>query len=97
MPSKSSSPITIRLSNEQLAVLDILVDHGGYGGRGECLRSFIKPAFDMAVTAVETKSIIKATKARIKAERELMNHINAMIKASEVQMGLFDEMEGQPA
>jgi hypothetical protein len=96
-PSKTTQAITVRIPNEELAVIDLLVEMGGYESRGACLRSFIKPAFVMCSTAVETKSIIKATKARIGAEKELMGHINAMIKATEVQLNLFDEEEAQPA
>lgn len=93
MPSTISTPVPIRLGNSDIESLDKMVEIGGWATRSECLRSFIRPAFDMAKTAMETKSITKAFQTRMKAEAELMDHINQMIKASEIQT----EFEGDLA
>ena len=81
------------MKNEELEVLDLMVEAGGFASRGDAVRSFIRPAFDMAKTAMETKSLTKAFATRMKAEAELMEHINQMIKASEIQT----EFEGDLA
>ncbi len=85
MPSKTTTPIPIRLPNEDLVALDKMVEVGGFGNRSECIRAFIQPNFVMAKTAMETKSLTKCVQARLVAEHALMTHINQMIKESEIQ------------
>ena len=80
------------MKNDELEVLDLMVEAGGFSSRGECVRAFIRPAFDMAKVAMETKSIRKCFGARVSAEKELMDHINLMIKNSEVQGELFGDL-----
>ena len=94
--SKSSTVITLRLKNEELDVLDALSELAGLN-RTETLRAFMKPAWDQATVAMETKSMLKASKARIDAEIELTKHIRNIIKATEVQTELGLEMGGQLA
>ena len=83
--SKISTPIPVRLPNEDLVALDKMVEVGGFGNRSECIRAFIQPNFVMAKTAMETKSLAKCVQARLVAEHALMTHINQMIKESAIQ------------
>ena len=94
--SKSSTLIAMRFKNEELEVLDALSELAGLN-RSDTIKAFMKPAWDQATVAMETKSMLKASKARIEAEMELGKHIRAIIKATEVQTELGLEMEGQPA
>ena len=80
------------MKNEDLAILDLMVEAGGFPSRADCLRAFVRPAFDMAKVAMETKSLTKCVGARISAEKALMDHINQMIKNSEVQGELFGDV-----
>lgn len=94
--SKSSTLIAMRFKNEELEVLDALSALAGLN-RTDTIKAFMKPAWDQATVAMETKSMLKASKARIEAEMELTKHIRAIIRATEVQTELGLGMEGQPA
>ena len=83
--SKISTPIPVRLPNEDLVALDKMVEVGGFANRSECIRAFIQPNFVMAKTAMETKSLAKCVQARLVAEHALVTHINQMIKESAIQ------------
>ena len=91
--SKITTPIPVRLPNEDLVALDKMVEVGRFANRSECIRAFIQPNFVMAKTAMETKSLSKCVSARLVAEHALMTHINEMIKGSEIQT----EFEGELA
>ena len=90
--STTTKTISLRMKNEDLAILDLMVEAGGFPSRADCLRAFVRPAFDMAKVAMETKSLTKCVGARISAEKALMDHINQMIKNSEVQGELFGDV-----
>jgi hypothetical protein len=92
VPSGTTDPITIRMRKDDLVLLDLMVEHGGFSNRGECLRAFIKPAFEMAKEAMRTKSVWKSVPVRFAEEKVLMDHLNAMAKASEVQGELFGDV-----
>ena len=100
MPSKISRPVGIRMKSDELDILDTMVELGGFSSRGECLRMFMRPVFDMAKTAIETKSVMKAGFVRLQAEQDLMKHIERMSKHADVQTELFGdlpEVQPQPA
>ena len=91
-PSKTTKSISIRMKNEDLDILDVMVEAGGFANRNDCLRAFIRPSFEMARAALETKSLTKCLSARISAEKALMDHINSMVKSSQVQEDLFGDL-----
>ena len=69
-----------------------MVKAGGFANRGDCLRAFIRPSFEMARAAMEKKSWAKILTARMSAEKELQVHMKNMQKNSEVQGDLFGDL-----
>lgn len=100
-PSKTTKPITVRMKNEDIELIDKMVELGGFDSRGDCLRAFVKPIFEVAKDAMQKKKIGFST-LRISMQEygELSAHLSKMAKASEVQEELFGdlpELEVQPA
>ena len=52
--SKITKPITIRMSNEQILVLDRIVENGGFANRTEACRALLLPALQAGAVAMET-------------------------------------------
>ena len=77
------------MKNEYMEVLDHIVELGGYENRNEALRAMLYPQFVQCVVAMETKSVMKAAYARVKAEKEFCDRVATMAKKSEIQ----DELE----
>ena len=69
-----------------------MVKAGGFANRGDCLRAFIRPSFEMARAALDKKSWAKILGARMSAEKELQVYMKNMHKNSEVQEDLFDDL-----
>ena len=90
--SKTTQTIGIRLKNEDIEILDAMVEAGGFASRGDCLRAFIRPSFEMAKAAMEKKSWAKILSARMSAEKELQVHMKNIQKNSEVQGDLFGDL-----
>ena len=90
--SKTTQTIGIRLKNEDIEILDAMVEAGGFANRGDCLRAFIRPSFEMARAAMEKKSWTKILSARMAAEVELNVHMKNIQKNSEVQGDLFGDL-----
>ena len=80
------------MKNEDLVILDVMVEAGGFANRNDCLRAFIRPSFEMARAAMEKKSWTKILSARMSAEKELQVHMKNMQKNSEVQGDLFGDL-----
>ena len=77
-----------------MEVLDHIVELGGYENRNEALRAMLYPQFVQCVVAMETKSVIKAAAARIKAEKEFQGRVSNIAKNSEIQDKLELDIPG---
>ena len=88
MPSKTSSPITLRLSNKDIEALEVIRELGGFSSRGDCIRALLEPAIVQARTAIETKSVVQAGVAKVKAEIKLNRYICKMADQADEQMFL---------
>ena len=82
------------MKNEYMEVLDHIVELGGYENRNEALRAMLYPQFVQCVVAMETKSVIKAAAARIKAEKEFQGRVSNIAKNSEIQDKLELDIPG---
>lgn len=71
------------MKNEDIELLDKIVELGGFESRGDALRAFCLPAFEMCKTAIETKSVWQAAKVRMDEEKKLMKYVNRMADQSE--------------
>lgn len=94
MPSKISKTITIRLKNEQMEAIDHIVELGGYKNRNDAIRGMLYPQLVQCVVAMETKSVIKAAAARIKAEKAFQDRVSNIAKNSEIQDKLELDIPG---
>jgi hypothetical protein len=89
MASSTTTIIGVRIKNDDVAMIDALCEMSGIETRGEMVRQMIKPTFDMLVTAKETKSMMKATKARLVSEHEFTKIVRRVITSTEVQTEMF--------
>ena len=100
-PSKTTAPITVRMKNEDIELLDKMVELGGFESRGDCLRAFVKPIFEVAKDAMKKKKLSwSSIGISLQEYGELTDHLSKMAKASDVQVELFAELpqlEVQPA
>ena len=62
-----------------------MIEWGAFTDRGDAVRSFVAPAFEMCFVAMTTKSKMKAIGARMQAEADLMTAMNKILKNAEVQ------------
>tara|TARA_B100001123_G_scaffold397570_1_gene480908 strand:- start:283 stop:585 length:303 start_codon:yes stop_codon:yes gene_type:complete len=85
MPSKISNTITLRLRNEQIEVIELIAEMGGFASRTEAIRAMLKPSLMQFVKVMETKSILKGAKAKLKGELELKRHLQLVAKNTEIQ------------
>ena len=101
MASSTTQALGVRLKNEDIELLDKIVELGGFESRGDALRAFCLPAFEMCKTAIETKSVAQAAVTRFQEERKLMKHLNRMADQSEgatVDMiGELMQLDPQPS
>ena len=88
MASKTTTPLGLRLNNKDLAVIDALVEMSGVESRTEMVRVLIKPTLSQLRTAMETKSISKASFVRIQEEIEFGKIVSKVARASEIQTEL---------
>ena len=84
MPSKSTSVIGLRIKNQDIDALDAMCDLIGKN-RSETVRILLTPSLIQAKVAMETKSVVKAASARLKAEMAQRKLIHELAKKSEVQ------------
>ena len=87
MPSKSTSVVGLRLKNEDIDALDAMCELIGKT-RSSTIRILLTPSIIQAKTAMETKSVLKAAKARMKAEMEQSKLIQELAKKAEIQTDL---------
>jgi len=92
--STTTQPITLRLKNEQIEAIDHIVELGGYENRTDAIRAMIWPQLVQCVVAMETKSVIKAAAARIKAEKAFQDRVSRIAKNSEIQDKLELDIPG---
>lgn len=93
MPSKSSTPLTLRLNNKDIEALELIRELGGFSSRGETIRALLEPAIVQCRTAIETKSVAQASIAKVKAEIALNKYISKMADKAEKQTVLPDMEE----
>ena len=60
MPSKISQTITLRLKNEQIAVIDRITECGAYANRNEACRDLLAPGLLAGMVAMQSGSVSKA-------------------------------------
>jgi hypothetical protein len=87
MPSKSTSVVGLRLKNEDIDALDAMCELIGET-RSTTIRILLTPSIIQAKTAMETKSVLKAAKARLNAEMEQSKLIHDLAKKSQIQTDL---------
>lgn len=87
MPSKSTSVVGLRLKNEDIDALDAMCELIGKT-RSTTIRILLTPSIIQAKTAMETKSVLQASKARLLAEMEQSKLIRELAKKSEIQTDL---------
>ena len=81
-PSKTTKVIGVRMKNEDIELIDKMVELGGFESRGDCLRAFVKPIFEVAKDAIQKKSIgLSSIKISMQEYSELANHLSTMAKA----------------
>ena len=85
MPSKISNTITLRLRNEHIEVIELIAEMGGFASRTEAIRAMLKPSLMQFVKVMETKSILKGAKEKLKGELELKRHLELVAKNTEIQ------------
>lgn len=92
-PSKTTKCIGVRMKNEDIELIDKMVELGGFESRGDCLRAFVKPIFEVAKDAMQKKSIgLSSIRISMQEYSELANHLSTMAKASDVQTELFGDV-----
>ena len=55
--ARSQKPITIKLNEKQIEVLDRIVELGEFNGRSHAMRELLLPALNAGVTAMEKGSL----------------------------------------
>lgn len=93
-PSKTTKPTTLRLKNEDIEVIDAMAELIGKD-RSETIRIMLRPQIMQGKVAMETKSTLKASKARMQAELEQQRVMTQLAKLSEVQTELFTRHDEQ--
>ena len=94
VPSKITKPITIRLKNEQIDAIDLIVELGEFQNRNEAMRALLMPALKQFVKVIETKSLTKGAIARVQAELLLAKNLEAVARNTEIQDKLELEIPG---
>lgn len=92
MASSTTKCLGVRMKNEDIELLDKIVELGGFENRGDALRAFCRPAFEMCKTAIETKSVIQAGKVRLQEEKKLMKYLNRMAEHSEEKIDMIGDL-----
>jgi Arc/MetJ-type ribon-helix-helix transcriptional regulator len=80
--SNISKPIGLRLSNKEIEVIDAITKLGAFESRTETIRQLLRPMLLQCIEVMNTKSITKGAKARIKAEVDFGKHIRLIQKNS---------------
>ena len=80
------------MKNEDLELLDKIVSLGGFESRGDAVRAFCLPAFEMCKTAMTTRSMKQAFVVRLQEEKKLMTHLRKIANESEEQVDVIGEL-----
>ena len=92
--SKRSCPITIRLKNEHLDVITAMVELGDFETRNEAVVAMLYPSLVQFAVAMETKSLVRAVAARVKAEKQLQERVRTVAGNAEIQDKLDLDVDG---
>ena len=87
MPSKITKLISFRLKNDEIDAIDAMSELIGKS-KSDTIRILLTPSIIQAKTAMETKSVMKAAKARLNAEIEQSKLIRDLAKKAEIQTDL---------
>jgi negative regulator of replication initiation len=87
MPSKITKLISFRLKNDEIDAIDAMSELIGKS-KSDTIRILLTPSIIQAKTAMETKSVVQAAKARLNAEIEQSKLIRDLAKKAEIQTNL---------
>lgn len=87
MPSKITKLISFRLKNDEIDAIQAMSELIGKS-KSDTIRILLTPSIIQAKTAMETKSVMKAAKARLNAEIEQSKLIRDLAKKAEIQTDL---------
>ena len=87
MPSKITKLISFRLKNDEIEAIQAMSELIGKS-KSDTIRILLTPSIIQAKTAMETKSVLKAAKARLNAELEQSTLIRDLAKKAEIQTDL---------
>ena len=91
-----SAPITVRLKNEEIDALEKIRELGDFDSKTEVVKILLRPALAQFVTAINTKSALKAARVRVQEEILMNEKLHTCIKNTAVQQDLdlgIPEME----
>lgn len=91
MPSKISKVVPVRMTNEQIAVIDRIVECGNYPNRSEALRDLIMPGLLSGVVALQTGSVSRALATYWREMNAMKNKMSEIADNSKE----LREMDGQ--
>ena len=87
MPSKITKLISFRLENDEIDAIEEMSELIGKS-KSDTIRILLTPSIIQAKTAMETKSVVQAAKARLNAEIEQSKLIRDLAKKAEIQTNL---------
>ena len=87
MPSKITKLISFRLKNDEIDAIEAMSELIGKS-KSDTIRILLTPSIIQAKTAMETKSVMKAAKARLNAEIDQSKLIRDLAKKAEIQTNL---------
>jgi hypothetical protein len=87
MPSKITKLISFRLKNDEIDAIEAMSELIGKS-KSDTIRILLTPSIIQAKTAMETKSVMKAAKARLNAEIDQSKLIRDLAKKAEIQTKL---------
>jgi Arc/MetJ-type ribon-helix-helix transcriptional regulator len=82
----------MRLTNEELDAIDEIRDLGSFGTRAEVLRLLFRPSLKQFVTAIQTKSVVRAGIVKIEEEVAWNKKVRECMKAKDLQVEMFPEL-----
>ena len=77
---RSQKPITIKLNQQQIDVVDAMVKHGEFDGRSHAIREMVLPALNATVTAMDSGSTIKAMHTWIKEMEKMTKRMDSIAR-----------------
>ena len=95
--TRKSGVVGLRLTNAEIDTIEKVQELGNFASKTEVVQIMLRPALAQFKTAMETKSVRKAAMVRIGEEVAMNKKLSECMKASEIQTGLFPDMEVSPA